>query len=67
MVAEMIREKLLRTLDKEVPHGIAVDLERYLDDKQEPMSAKGMGYLYNRLIELDAKLQKCDDIFCVCE
>ncbi len=29
----------------------AVDLERYLDDKQEPMSAKGMGYLYNRLIE----------------
>ncbi len=29
----------------------AVDLERYLDDKQEPMSAKGMGYLYNRLID----------------
>ena len=31
MVAEMIREKLLRTLDKEVPHGIAVDLERFFE------------------------------------
>ncbi len=27
----MIREKLLRTLDKEVPHGIAVDLERFFE------------------------------------
>lgn len=31
MVAELIREKLLRTLDKEVPHGIAVDLERFVE------------------------------------
>lgn len=31
MVAEMIREKLLRTLDKEVPHGIAVDLEKFIE------------------------------------
>ncbi len=31
MVAEMIREKLLRNLDKEVPHGIAVDLERFVE------------------------------------
>ena len=31
MVAEMIREKLLRLLDKEVPHGIAVDLERFYE------------------------------------
>ena len=31
MVAEMIREKLLHTLDKEVPHGIAVDLERFVE------------------------------------
>ena len=31
MVAEMIREKLLRTLDKEVPHGIAVDIERFFE------------------------------------
>lgn len=31
MVAEMIREKLLINLDKEVPHGIAVDLERFVE------------------------------------
>lgn len=31
MVAEMIREKLLLTLDKEVPHGIAIDLERFVE------------------------------------
>jgi len=31
MVAEMIREKLLRCLDREVPHGIAVDLERFVE------------------------------------
>lgn len=31
MVAEMIREKLLRILDKEVPHGIAIDLERFFE------------------------------------
>ncbi len=31
MVAEMIREKLLRSLDKEVPHGIAIDLERFVE------------------------------------
>lgn len=31
MIAEMIREKLLRTLNKEVPHGIAVDLERFFE------------------------------------
>lgn len=31
MVAEMIREKLLRLLDKEVPHGIAIDIERFYE------------------------------------
>ncbi len=31
MVCEMIREKLLRELDKEVPHGIAVDIERMFE------------------------------------
>ena len=31
MVAEMIREKLLLTLNKEVPHGIAIDLERFVE------------------------------------
>ena len=27
----MIREKLLRALDKEVPHGIAIDIERFFE------------------------------------
>ncbi|MCI8360455.1 MAG: GTPase Era [Clostridiales bacterium] len=31
MVTEIIREKLLRSLDKEVPHGIAVGLERFYE------------------------------------
>lgn len=31
MVREIIREKLLRNLDKEVPHGIAVDLEKFFE------------------------------------
>ncbi len=31
MVAEIIREKLLRLLDKEVPHGTAVDIERFVE------------------------------------
>lgn len=31
MVAEMIREKLLRKLDKEIPHGIAVSIERFYE------------------------------------
>lgn len=32
MVAEIIREKLLRTLNKEVPHGVAVVIEEFKDE-----------------------------------
>lgn len=34
MAAEIIREKILRTVDKEIPHGVAVQIEEYtvLDD-----------------------------------
>ena len=31
LAAEMIREKLLRSLEKEVPHGIAIDIERFAE------------------------------------
>ncbi len=31
MVSEIIREKLLRSLSKEVPHGIAVDIEKFYE------------------------------------
>ncbi len=40
LVSEIIREKLLRLLDKEIPHGIAIELERFVerDDKNgEPI------------------------------
>lgn len=35
IVSELIREKLLRMLDKEIPHGIAIELEKFQerDDK----------------------------------
>lgn len=33
LAAEIIREKLLRTLNKEVPHGIAVVIDSYKDQK----------------------------------
>ena len=32
MVAEIIREKILRTLDKEIPHGVAIVVEEYRDE-----------------------------------
>ena len=32
MAAEIIREKLLRTLDKEIPHGVAVVIEEFKDE-----------------------------------
>lgn len=32
IAAEMIREKILRLFDKEVPHGTAVEIEKFLDE-----------------------------------
>jgi GTP-binding protein Era len=32
MAAEIIREKILRTLNKEVPHGVAVVIEEFKDE-----------------------------------
>ena len=32
MAAEIIREKILRALDKEIPHGVAVMIEEYKDE-----------------------------------
>lgn len=47
MVTELIREKILRLLDKEIPHGIAVGLERFF----ERDSASG-----EPIIEIDATI-----------
>lgn len=33
MAAEIIREKILRTVDKEVPHGVAVLIEEYAEEE----------------------------------
>ncbi len=34
MVAEVIREKILRTVDKEIPHGVAVVIEEYTETEE---------------------------------
>ena len=44
IVAEMIREKALRSLDKEVPHGIAVVIDR-MKDRQD-----------GRIVDIDATI-----------
>ena len=44
IVSEMIREKLLRMLNKEIPHGIAVDIEQFYERdnaKGEPVLEVG--------------------------
>ena len=33
MAAEIIREKILRTVDKEIPHGVAVVIEEYVQEE----------------------------------
>ena len=33
MAAEIIREKILRTIDKEIPHGVAVLIEEYTEEQ----------------------------------
>jgi len=37
LAAEMIREKLLRLMDKEIPHGIAVSIEKMSERKDKPI------------------------------
>lgn len=34
LISEIIREKLLRYLDKEIPHGVAVEIEKIYDDRE---------------------------------
>lgn len=44
MVGEMIREKILRTMDKEIPHGVAIDIEKFYERdnaKGEPILEVG--------------------------
>ncbi len=37
LAAEMIREKILRLMDKEIPHGIAVSIEKMSERKNKPI------------------------------
>lgn len=44
MVSEIIREKILRILDKEIPHGVAIDIEKFYErdnSKGEPILEVG--------------------------
>ncbi len=37
LVAEIIREKMLRLLDREVPHGVAVGIERWNEREERSL------------------------------
>lgn len=42
VVAEIVREKLLRNLDKEVPHGTAIEVTKFSERDNDGSSAPGM-------------------------
>lgn len=42
IVAEIVREKLLRNLDKEVPHGTAIEVTRFSERDSDGSSAPGV-------------------------
>ena len=46
IVAEMIREKALRTLDEEIPHGIAVTAEYH--PNEVPFVCRGHSFVFRR-------------------
>lgn len=48
LVAEIIREKLLMALDKEVPHGIAVEIEKYTEREDGLMEIGAVIYCERR-------------------
>ncbi len=48
LVAEIIREKLLMALDKEVPHGIAVEIEKYIEREDGLMEIGAVIYCERR-------------------
>ena len=37
MAAELIREKVLRTTNREIPHGVAVVIQKFTEDKKTGM------------------------------
>lgn len=49
IVAELIREKALRLLDDEIPHGIAVSIDRMKERPQDSITSQGM-------IDIDATI-----------
>ena len=44
LVAELIREKLLENLDKEVPHGVAIEIEQYKERENGIMDVSAVIY-----------------------
>ena len=45
LVAEIIREKMLRLLDREVPHGVAVGIERW-NEREDLVSVEINAVIY---------------------
>lgn len=54
IVAELIREKALRLLDDEIPHGIAVSIERMKDRRSNP--SEEAPFEQNGLMDIDATI-----------
>lgn len=54
IVAELIREKALRLLDDEIPHGIAVSIERMKERRSNP--SEEAPFEQNGLMDIDATI-----------
>ena len=56
IVAEMIREKALRCLDEEIPHGIAVSIDRMKERPGQARGQKNASTFENIIYDIDATI-----------
>lgn len=51
MVAEIIREKIMRTIGSEVPYQIAVEIDSYKVDQEKILSISMLVYLLREIVK----------------